>query len=678
MKKVGVAAVLVSVFVMAILLSAPTQLAGPASAVAPTPARTTAASVGPVVADATPATPTPMTTFPRTVLIETFTAVWCIHCPAESNALYHIDLNTSHSKVVIAELHVCAFPPGEGSCLENYVPADGTSTDRGNFYNVCGFPDVFFDGVASVCGATDSASQMGSWYLQNISSAAAYPGNVSISQSATVSSGNVTEQANVTSGITGTYNAVSYLMEYIGKQNVSNGYGPHDIGNVVRETLVNHPVSLVAGETTEINATGTLNAAWNEKNLSVITLIQQNSTKIVENANMVPVSTLTAAIEASPATVTSAASTTVTIHVTNSSSNAVVAGATVNLTSAGGGSFSPATGTTASNGTFTSTFTAPAVTSTESIPIYANATATGYAGYGATAIVVNPLEPPAVPTGLSITPGVQEVTINWTAPTTGAGGVLYYLYQSASPSGVYALLTETSATQYIESDLVAGQSYWYEVDAGDAGGFSLNTSAISASSVTAASQGLPDSIGWWLSIDTMNFTSATSAPLTLYLGDGSYNYTYGTDWYARVPTAEPTAPVVVSDAPVSFTVDFALTMATLQGTVSPSNATVTLNGTAVAVVDGAFSERVQPGIYSLNVTTPGYRANTTSVTLAPGNVTTINVALVPVPSGSGTSSSSAGGLTTDETIAIVGVAVGVVALLGVIALLPKKGTGSRK
>ena len=240
------------------------------------------------------------------------------------------------------------------------------------------------------------------------------------------------------------------------------------------------------------------------------------------------------------------------------------------------------------------------------------------------------------------------------------------------------MLTETSATQYVESDLVAGQSYWYEVDAGDAGGFSLNTSAISASSVTAASQGLPDSIGWWLSIDTMNFTSATSAPLTLYLGDGSYNYTYGTDWYARVPTAEPTAPVVVSDAPVSFTVDFALTMATLQGTVSPSNATVTLNGTAVAVVDGAFSERVQPGIYSLNVTTPGYRANTTSVTLAPGNVTTINVALVPVPSGSGTSSSSAGGLTTDETIAIVGVAVGVVALLGVIALLPKKGTGSRK
>jgi len=53
---------------------------------------------------------------------------------------------------------VSAFAPGQGPCLDDYVPPDNTSTVRGGFYNVCGFPDVFFDGLYPSCGSTNNCA----------------------------------------------------------------------------------------------------------------------------------------------------------------------------------------------------------------------------------------------------------------------------------------------------------------------------------------------------------------------------------------------------------------------------------------------------------------------------------------------------------------------------------------
>jgi hypothetical protein len=674
MKRSSVAVILAMVFVLAGVLSVPASV-GRTAAVTPPTLTIGVATVAPHVSGTAvaPSTPTPQTTFPRTVLIETFTGVWCPHCPAETAALYYLDGVTSHNVLSIAELHVCGLP---NDCLDNYVPPDGTSTARGTFYNVCGYPDVFFDGLHSVCGATDNTSQMLTWYDQNISVAQAVPGNVSIGQTATAISGNVSGTANITSGITGSYNAISYLLEYIGKKNVSNGGGPHDIGNVVRETLFNHPVNLTAGTTTEIHVAGALLPSWNQANLSVVTFVQENSTKIIENANMVPVSTLSTTVVATPSSVGSGGNSTITVHVTNLSTGDAIAGAAVTLTSPSDGFFSPATGVTGSDGTFSTTFTAPLVTATAEVEVNAEATISNLTGFGSTTVAVLPYVPPSQPTNLTVTPTLAGVTLNWTAPATGSGGVTYVVYDATSASGTYTEVNVTTATQYVVTGLTAGHAYWYKVEAMDPGGYSPETAAIVATAVTGESHGLPSSIGWWVSIDSMNFTSPTSAALVLYLPVGVYSYTYGTTYYARVASQLAPAPLTVDGAATVFNATFSLSPATLQGTVSPADANVALNGTAVPMTNGAINEQVLPGTYELTVSDAGYQGNTTNVTLAPGNTTSVTVSLVKVPAGNGNVGTSTSGLTPTETYGLVAAgAVAVMVVVAAIVLTSRKGKG---
>jgi hypothetical protein len=221
--------------------------------------------------------------------VEAFTAVWTQHSTAESQALFNISRNTTRSILAVAELHVCEFGRLSGPCNEPFAPPDGTSVLRGNFYAACGYPDVFFDGQHPMCGATSSVSQMQGVYQRAIDNASRVPGNVSIRQSATYASDQLADQASIYSTLTGTFNAVTYLVEQLGQQNFTIGAGSNDIGWVVRETVANRPVSLTAGQTTEVDGSAKLNATWSVANLSVVTFVQSNSTKVIENANIAPV-----------------------------------------------------------------------------------------------------------------------------------------------------------------------------------------------------------------------------------------------------------------------------------------------------------------------------------------------------------------------------------------------------
>lgn len=617
--------------------------------------------------------PTAAMTFSRTVLVETFTAVWCIHCPAETGAMWNIEHSTNRSFIDIAELHVCAFAAGQGPCLENYVPPDGTSNARAAFYNVCGFPDVFFDGNTSACGASNSIPQMQSEYDQYITNASEFPGTVGISQTASVDSTNVTEHATILSGLTGSYNVVTYLVEYLGLQNVSNGYGPHDLGYVVRATLVNHPENLVAGSTTSLNATGTVNPAWNPRNLSVVTFVQQNSTKIVENANLAPVTTLTETLSARPASLVSGTNSTITVQVANSSTGAVLTGATVNLTSGSGGSFLPASGVTNGNGTFTAIYTAPTATSTVTDLITAQVSHPGYTGGSVTTdVLVTARVAPDVPRALSVTPAAQRISLNWTPPLTGAGGLTYHVFRSISPSGPYSMAGSTGSTEFTDSAVQSGRTYWYTVDANNSEAFSTNSTAVSASSVVAMPQGLPGADGWWLDIAPWNFTSADASPLQLYLPNGNYSYQFGAGTYAYdAPQSLGSFPVAA--AALSFNVSFLPRYATIVGTVSPLSANVSLNGTPLTVTDGTFLEPFVAGVYPLTVSAAGYITNTTVVTLTAGNTTPpIHVVLRPMAQVPPNEPAS-GGLTSGQTMAILVVAaIAAVAVLGAILVLARR------
>ncbi|HYK93581.1 MAG TPA: PEGA domain-containing protein [Thermoplasmata archaeon] len=619
----------------------------------------------------TAAAPTPLITFPRTVLIEAFTGVWCPHCPAETQALHYIEQSTPAGIITVPELHVCEISVTQ--CYDNYVPPDNTTNSRGAFYNVCGFPDVYFDGTHSVCGATDYVSQMQPNYEDHIANASKFPGNVSISQTSEVVGSTVVDWANVTSGVTGSYNAVTYLLETINKMNVSIGAGPHDIDEVVRSTLHNQPVSLVAGETTPVVSRGNLLPNWNTLNLSVVTLIQQNSTKYVQNANEVPVTTLSTTLVSSSSTLISGTTSTITLRVTNSTTGVALSGAAVTLSADLGGTFSPASGVTASDGSFTSTYTAPSVTSSENVVVTASVSAAGYtSGSASASLVVTPVVLPLAPSGLAVVGGNATVVLNWTAPSGGGAGLSYDVYRAPASSGPFAQIGVATLPTYTDLNLIGGQSYWYKVDAKNSFGYSTNTSLISITGVSASTQGIPLNVGWWITINSVKYSSDTNGALYVFLPAGFYQYTFGPGSYAYLASGG-SGTLTASGSSLTIAASFTPRYANLQGSVDPAGASVVLNGTPLAVSDGTFSAVMAAGSYSLSVSAPGYADNNTTVILTPGNLTTV---LVQLTSTGGSSTASQGGLTTtDDLIIVVGV-VAVVALVGA-ALVMSSGRSRR-
>ncbi len=153
-------------------------------------------------------------------------------------------------------------------------------------------------------------------------------------------------------------------------------------------------------------------------------------------------------------------------------------------------------------------------------------------------------------------------------------------------------------------------------------------------------------------------------------------YEDGPDSYAYVPAAS-TGPVSIAGTPLTINVSFIPRYASLAGTVSPADANVTVNGVGVPVVAGAFGELLAAGTYDINVTAPGYVANHTTVTLTPGNLSSVTVNLAAVPSGGGSSTASSSGLTTDDLIGIVAVVIAVVAVLVGVAMITSKGKRGR-
>ncbi|MCI4323053.1 MAG: hypothetical protein L3K03_03375 [Thermoplasmata archaeon] len=647
------------------------------------------------VVGAAPASPAPKTsaqTFPRTVLIETFTAEWCEFCPNESQAIYWIAQNTSRNVIDIAELHQS----------DSYSSVDATSTERADFYDVKGIPDVVFDGRSSLDGdGYPTMPLMKAWYQRSIDNASAVPGNVSISQTGSItsfgsSSHTVSVHVNITSGISGSYNAITYLLQYIGK-NISttdgdslpgcSGNDPcamHPIGWVVRESLMNHPITLTEGLTTEINETGKIDAGWDALNLSTVTFVQQNSTKTIENSNWAPVSTLVASVSSSPQIVPAFENATITVRATNSSTALAVGGADVTLNATGGGSFSQSTGVTAANGTFTVNYTAPRVTAEVPVVISAQLTTRNYTSAPAAVTVwINPVDPPTAPSAVGVSPGPQSDTLNlsWTPPVSGGGGVAYHVYRSTSPGSGFTAIGTVTSPSFEDTGLTGGQTYWYSVSAANVAGFSLNTTAIYASPFSVVPQGLSSGVNWSLSIDSLLFNSTPGVAVSIYLSAGTFAYEIYPSTYAW-ESSLTFGNVTTSAKAQQLTVTFTPRDGILQGTIAPGNASLNVNGTVVPVIDGSFLVLLPEGFYPYVVTAPGYKNLNGTAILTPGNTSTLPLVLSRLASspnsGSGSAAASSGLPAVDE----VAIAVIAVAIAGVLAVVlksrrPKGGTPPR-
>lgn len=92
-----------------------------------------------------------------------------------------------------------------------------------------------------------------------------------------------------------------------------------------------------------------------------------------------------------------------------------------------------------------------------------------------------PVTAPAVPTGLQATPSDTQVSLAWTA---SSGATSYHVKRSTTSSGSYAQIAAPTATNYTDTGLTDGTTYYYVVSALNSAGESGNSSQVSAKPVT--------------------------------------------------------------------------------------------------------------------------------------------------------------------------------------------------
>jgi beta-glucanase (GH16 family) len=89
--------------------------------------------------------------------------------------------------------------------------------------------------------------------------------------------------------------------------------------------------------------------------------------------------------------------------------------------------------------------------------------------------------PPAGPTGLTATPGTNQVVISWNAVS---GATNYSVSRAASSSGPFtSIKNNTASLSYTDTTAVAGTTYYYEVTWNSSAGGSLPSGPVSASPI---------------------------------------------------------------------------------------------------------------------------------------------------------------------------------------------------
>lgn len=92
--------------------------------------------------------------------------------------------------------------------------------------------------------------------------------------------------------------------------------------------------------------------------------------------------------------------------------------------------------------------------------------------------------PPAAPTSLAATPGVNSVSLTWNSVVTATG----YKVLRGTSTGVYTVTNSTASNSFVDNTAVGGTQYFYVVQATNASGASASSSEVSATPTVA----LPD------------------------------------------------------------------------------------------------------------------------------------------------------------------------------------------
>jgi Glycoside hydrolase family 44 len=92
-------------------------------------------------------------------------------------------------------------------------------------------------------------------------------------------------------------------------------------------------------------------------------------------------------------------------------------------------------------------------------------------------------QPPATPTGLTATPGDQQVSLTWNG---SSGASSYHIKRAATSGGPYTQVATTTANNDIDASLTNGTKYFYVVSAANAAGEGGSSTEVSATPSGAA------------------------------------------------------------------------------------------------------------------------------------------------------------------------------------------------
>ena len=141
--------------------------------------------------------------------------------------------------------------------------------------------------------------------------------------------------------------------------------------------------------------------------------------------------------------------------------------------------------------------------------------------------------------------------------------------------------------------------------------------------ITLTETGLPSETTWTVSLGGTSHASATSS-VSFDRMNGSYKFSVSN--LSLYYTLNYTMSITVNGRNVSENVEF-LHYAYITGTISPDNATLTVNGKVVSTSGGKFNISVIGGNYSIIASSSGYNSYYANLSVSAGNVKNIDISL---------------------------------------------------
>ncbi|MEO9308550.1 MAG: fibronectin type III domain-containing protein, partial [Nitrososphaera sp.] len=105
---------------------------------------------------------------------------------------------------------------------------------------------------------------------------------------------------------------------------------------------------------------------------------------------------------------------------------------------------------------------------------------------------------PVSPSKLTATPGNNQVSLSWTAPTSNGGSSItgYNIYRGTTAGGESAtpIATGVTSTSFVDTGVTNGQTYYYVIKAVNSGGMSYASNEASATLYAAAPPSAPSAL----------------------------------------------------------------------------------------------------------------------------------------------------------------------------------------